>query len=371
MKISEGFWNASLEDMKKGFIEEQDNYTCLLCGKQIEKGVIYPVGKVLYEARKYMTKHIEDEHGSVFEFLNRQDKKLTGLSEHQSKLLGLFYEGKSDSEVQSEMGIGSTSTIRNHRFALKEKEKQSRAFLVMMELLKEKNQKGATMISPHRTATMVDDRYNITEDESAKILDKYFPNGVKGKLTTFSMKEKNKLVVLREIIKRFEIGRIYSEKELNEILKGIYEEDYVVIRRYLIEYGFMDRKKDCSEYWVKEDAMKEKTNRKEIISQYKQTKKDAGVYRIINNMTGKYFLSSCLDINGEGNKFEFAKSTNTPGFSARKLANVLEKQGFNDFSFEVLELLDIKPEMTDAQVKEEIKLLEEIWREKLGTENEY
>ena len=117
--------------------------------------------------------------------------------------------------------------------------------------------------------------------------------------------------------------------------------------------------------------MKEKTNRKEIIAQYKQTKKDAGVYRIINNMTGKYFLSSCLDINGEGNKFEFAKSTNTPGFSARKLANLLEKQGFNDFSFEVLELLDIKPEMTDAQVKEEIKLLEEIWREKLGTENEY
>ena len=28
-------------------------------------------------------------------------------------------------------------------------------------------------------------------------------------------------------------------------------EDYVHIRRYLIEYGFLDRKADGSAYWVK------------------------------------------------------------------------------------------------------------------------
>ena len=40
------------------------------------------------------------------------------------------------------------------------------------------------------------------------------------------------------------------QKKLNEIIQPIYE-DYVQIRRYLIEYGFMDRKEDGSAYWIK------------------------------------------------------------------------------------------------------------------------
>ena len=51
--------------------------------------------------------------------------------------------------------------------------------------------------------------------------------------------------------KNFSVGKKYSEKEINRVLKRIYE-DYVTIRRALIQYGFLDRSKDCSEYWVKE-----------------------------------------------------------------------------------------------------------------------
>jgi len=57
-------------------------------------------------------------------------------------------------------------------------------------------------------------------------------------------------VILREIIKRFQNDRIYTEKEVNEILKAIYD-DYVTLRRYLIEYGFLDRKLDGNQYWIK------------------------------------------------------------------------------------------------------------------------
>ena len=53
-----------------------------------------------------------------------------------------------------------------------------------------------------------------------------------------------------EISKRFQIGKIYGEKEVNQILKMVYE-DYVTLRRYLIEYGFLDRKPDGSQYWLK------------------------------------------------------------------------------------------------------------------------
>jgi len=38
---------------------------------------------------------------------------------------------------------------------------------------------------------------------------------------------------------------------VNEIIKNRYP-DFVTIRRYLIEYGFMERKPNGSEYWLKE-----------------------------------------------------------------------------------------------------------------------
>lgn len=44
---------------------------------------------------------------------------------------------------------------------------------------------------------------------------------------------------------------MYSEREVNRILKRIYE-DYANLRRALIEYGFIDRTNDGSSYWVKE-----------------------------------------------------------------------------------------------------------------------
>ncbi|HEX3048666.1 MAG TPA: DUF2087 domain-containing protein [Bacillota bacterium] len=251
MELSDIFWNTPLEDLKRGYAENEAEYRCLLCGASFEKGIIYPEAGVLYEASRYIRLHIETTHHSVFEHLLSLDKKITGLTDHQNNLLLLFYQGKSDTEIQQEMGIGSASTIRNHRFVLKEKERQAKIFLVLMELLKEKDQQAPNFMNIHKTATMVDDRYKITSEESENIIKKYFPHGPKGPLSTFTMKEKSKLVVLRVIATRFQAGQIYEEKEVNEILKTVYEADYVTLRRYLIEYGFMERKSDCSQYWLK------------------------------------------------------------------------------------------------------------------------
>lgn len=249
VSINEMFWSASLDELKQGFIEEE-NYICLLCGKKVEKGIIYREDGVLYEARKYMSVHICNAHGSVFEYLLNLDKALTGLTEHQQKLMTLFYQGLNDKEVQKELNIGSLSTIRNHRFVLKEKERQAKLLLVILELLKEKDKHGPSFVSIHKTARMVDERYDITEKEKSEIINKYFPKGINVQLNRFPLKEKHKLVVLGEIIKRFETEKRYIEKEVNQILIGIYD-DYVILRRFLIEYGFLERKSDGSEYWVK------------------------------------------------------------------------------------------------------------------------
>ena len=250
MDVSELFWNASLEELTRGYIQKDDEYVCLLCGKKTEKGIVYADEDVFYEAERYMRVHIEKVHQSVFEYLIQLDKKVTGLTEHQNSLLRLFYQGKSDSEIQKELEIGSASTIRNHRFVLKEKERQAKVFLAMMELLKTKDKHAPAFVELPKTARMVDDRYNITQKENDEIVKKYFPEGIAGPLKKFPPREKQKLVVLREIAKRFQDERIYHEKDVNEILKAVYD-DHVTVRRYLIEYGFLDRKSDGSEYWLR------------------------------------------------------------------------------------------------------------------------
>jgi len=249
MKTAEMLSEASLEELVRGYRETEEHYICLLCGSRFEKGMIFKDGELLYDAERYARVHIEQEHKSVFDALIELDKKITGLTDHQNSLLRLFYQGKSDTEVQKEMSIGSVSTIRNHRFALKEKERQARVFLAMMELLRRRDGAGE-YVAPHKTAKMVDDRYNVTVDENEKLLKNLFVRGPKGPIKTFAVREKHKLVILREISKRFDSSRKYTEKEVNEILKTAHE-DFVTLRRYMIEYGFMDREADGSRYWLK------------------------------------------------------------------------------------------------------------------------
>jgi len=148
------------------------------------------------------------------------------------------------------LNVGSISTIRNHRFLLKEKERQSRLFIVLMELLKQKDKYAPAIIDIHPGATMVDQRYNITEDEFKSAMKKYFPDGREKALNAFPKKQKHKLMVLKNIAERFGSEKIYTEKEVNEVLKSAFE-DYVTLRRYLIEYGFLDRKPDGSQYWIR------------------------------------------------------------------------------------------------------------------------
>lgn len=365
MNASDYFWNASMEELKHGFTQDEGGYICLLCGKRIAKGIVYPEDGVFYEAEKYMRIHIEQVHRSVFEHLIEMDKRLTGLSDHQKGLLRLFYQGKSDVEIQREMGIGSASTIRNHRFALKEKERQYKVFLVMMELLKEKDNSDRAEVKAHKTPRMADDRYKATPEENEAILDKFFPEGREGPLKTFAIKEKYKIVVLQEMAKRFQNNRIYNEKEVNQILKEVYEDDHVTIRRYLIEYGFLDRKADGSRYWIKSrDAGREEKKmdrRSELKQQYKEIKTEAGAYQIRNIKNGKVLVEATANlktINGKKMGLERGMHIN------KLLEEEIKQYGPDAFVFEVLEVLE-KKEDKFFDVKDALKKLEQKWLDKL------
>ncbi|WP_199614386.1 DUF2087 domain-containing protein [Paenibacillus alkalitolerans] len=252
MDLDQRFWGASVEELQQGYVSLPDDggFVCLVCGHHAENGRIYPVQDRWYEAEAYMRRHIEELHRSMFHYLLDMDKKWTGLTDVQRDVLQAYYEGKSDAETAKLLG-SKQSTVRYHRFHLREKEKQAKVFLSLMGLLAERSEKDSeSFMTIHRTAAMVDERYAVTNEEREKILKTYFPYGLQGPMREFPSKEKRKIVVLMHIAGRFDRNRKYTEKEVNDVLKEAHS-DYVTLRRYMIDYGFLDRKDDCSVYWVK------------------------------------------------------------------------------------------------------------------------
>lgn len=252
MKSNKEFYNASLAEIKQGYVyePETDDYCCLMCGARFIRGQIYSQQEAFYEAEKAMKLHVTQKHSSTFAYLLALDKKDTGLTDHQKELLSCFYHNLSDKEIATKMENDNTSTIRNQRFSFRERAKQAKLFLALMELLEEHGSKAEKLIAMPPTVTMADERFVITEADNEKFLKQYFPEGVNGPLSSFPKKEKRKIVILRQLIQRFEPKREYSEKEVNAILEEAFA-DYVTLRRYLIEYGFLDRVADGSRYWVK------------------------------------------------------------------------------------------------------------------------
>jgi predicted transcriptional regulator len=55
-------------------------------------------------------------------------------------------------------------------------------------------------------------------------------------------------VILRYLVEQFEVGEIYSEKQVNAVI-GALNADISGLRRDLISVGYMDRERDGSAYW--------------------------------------------------------------------------------------------------------------------------
>ncbi|WP_438716996.1 DUF2087 domain-containing protein [Enterococcus sp. AZ109] len=233
--------NETIEEYQKGYQYCDEVYRCLYCEQTYEEGYIYPIDGKQAVAKKAIVHHLNTQHAGALGSLIAQRKEISGLSEIQQEILELFARQLSDSVIAQRLGI-STSTVRNHRFKLREKEKQAKVFLSIMSLLRDE-----PFIPPHRGARMMDERYHITPAERTKVLATYFTKD--GRLTSLPSKEKRKVIVLGKIIEGFDASKNYSEAAVNEILLLVHE-DYVTLRRYLIEYGFMNRTKDGKSYWV-------------------------------------------------------------------------------------------------------------------------
>lgn len=71
-----------------------------------------------------------------------------------------------------------------------------------------------------------------------------------GQLTRLPAKQKKLLVILRWLITLFEPDRFYTEREVNEVLQTVHTDDYVGLRRDLVDFGYLRRERGGGKYWL-------------------------------------------------------------------------------------------------------------------------
>ncbi|MDD7794425.1 DUF2087 domain-containing protein [Clostridium sp. 'White wine YQ'] len=309
--------SASIDDFKRGYVWNSKNgeFKCLICGKDI--------GSSDENAATHML-----EHGSSIEGLLSLEKIYTGLTDIQKELIQMISNKYSDKEIAIKLAC-TESTVRNMRFALRERARQARAFLAIMDLA-----------------------------EGERIVNS------QPKLRNFPVKEEKRKALLPRFAALFEPDKEYTELEVKRIIKPIYEDD-AIIRRYLVDYGYLGRNKDGSKYYKKneENNMKD-ASRKELINKYKEQEVEQGIVQIYNKETGYSFvdISKNLYKPFEAMKFQL----NLGIFKCKELQGDWKVYGEDSFEFKVVEKLKPREGATDKENLADLKELLKMWIESQG-----
>jgi hypothetical protein len=98
------------------------------------------------------------------------------------------------------------------------------------------------IFSQNGLATLVDE-VETADAWDSKVLKAFVEDN---RLTAIPSKLKKRLVILKWLAEKFEMGQQYPEAQVNGLLAQ-YHPDYASLRRYLITEGFMQREKGV--YW--------------------------------------------------------------------------------------------------------------------------
>ncbi len=207
-----------------------------------------------------------------------------------------------------------------------------------------------------------------------KVLKAFFK---KGKLIKLPVQHKKRLIVFNEFIKLLDPSAVYKESELNNILLNLYE-DYTTIRRYLIDENILNRKN--GQYWLnknyknefdfsteissaqfknadKSRKLKDMKTQKELKNEYKHQKINTGIFCIKNKSNGKTFIGSTVNLEGMINRIKF--ELKYLSFKNKELQQDYNHSSEDNFSFEIVEILKIKDDMSPREIKKKLAELEE------------
>ena len=74
----------------------------------------------------------------------------------------------------------------------------------------------------------------------------------KGRIAIWPAKQAKKRMVTAYLAGKFSESHVYTEGEVNALIGEWHTfDDYFLLRRSLVEYGYLDRKRDGSAYWVR------------------------------------------------------------------------------------------------------------------------
>jgi predicted transcriptional regulator len=112
------------------------------------------------------------------------------------------------------------------------------------QLEEENLQKTQLLFSQEDLASVIED-VDVDAYDRKVVEDYSLPDG---RLKTIPSQRKKLEAVLHHVVKAFEPGVRYSEKQVNEMLSRFHE-DTARLQRELVEYGLMDREGGGGEYW--------------------------------------------------------------------------------------------------------------------------
>ena len=84
-------------------------------------------------------------------------------------------------------------------------------------------------------------------EADSKVLRDYTRGGL---LTRVPNKQKKFLVLLRWLAGLFQPDTLYTEKEVNDLLKSVHPSDPVTLRRGLVDMGYLRRERGGGQYWL-------------------------------------------------------------------------------------------------------------------------
>ena len=106
---------------------------------------------------------------------------------------------------------------------------------------------------------------------------------------------------------------------------------------------------------------------KKLKEEYKNTKRDMGVYKIYSQKTKNAYIGIAKDLKGIMNSMRF--QLNLGSYPNKQLQGEWKEFGADSFTIEALDILSYSKDEAETDYSDELKILAEMWAEK--TENSY
>jgi Uncharacterized protein conserved in bacteria len=181
------------------------------------------------------------------------------------RLLILLADGELNGQVLADKLGVTPATVTHHAAKLREaslinerREKNTIYFSLNDYFIKSGSNAAANLIYRQSSQKGEEEQMNEELERMKQSVIKNFFTAA-GQLKSVPAQLKKKLIVLEYIVSKLEKGRKYTEKELNEFIKGFHQ-DFATIRREFIMHQFMFRENEVyelnpQEMWAKWETL--------------------------------------------------------------------------------------------------------------------